>query len=220
MNDGLKQRLIGAIVLLAIAVIFIPALLDRQSITPVDQTSQIPRMPEIVIEPIRVAEPPVVGSPAPPPTEMFIPDENQAVAVSSASIEPVTQSVEPVVKNVPTVKAAAASVSTPVVKTPVIETPAVKTPVAAPKLNEQGVPSGWVLQVISYTEEPKANRFRDQLIADGHHSFVRAAQTPKGLHYRVYVGPKLDQNTLLKSKIAIDQRYKLNTIVLDMTPKS
>lgn len=47
MNDGLKQRIIGAIVLLAIAVIFVPVLFDRERITPVDRNTQIPVAPLI-----------------------------------------------------------------------------------------------------------------------------------------------------------------------------
>ena len=77
MDDGLKQRLIGAVVLLAIAVIFIPALFDRQTVEPVDHTSQIPPMPEVDFEPIVVPEPPVVESPAPPPEQMLVPDDTQ-----------------------------------------------------------------------------------------------------------------------------------------------
>jgi DedD protein len=172
MNDGLKQRLIGAIVLLAIAVIFIPTLFDRQTLEPVDSHSQIPRMPEVIMAPIVVAEPPVVESPAPAPAQMLIPSEE-----APASREP-----EP------------------------------------PSLNNNGVPKGWVLQLVSYTEEPKANQLRDQLIADKYPAYVRFADTPKGRFYRVYVGPKLDKNKLLSEQQTLDARYKVKSILLDITP--
>ena len=45
MNDGLKQRIIGAVVLLALAVIFVPVIFDKERITPVDRNTQIPIMP-------------------------------------------------------------------------------------------------------------------------------------------------------------------------------
>lgn len=173
MDDGLKQRLIGAIVLLAIAVIFIPALFDRQTLTPVDTVTQIPPMPELIIEPIEVAEPPVVESPAPEPVQMFIPDD--------AKPEPPTP--EP------------------------------------PSLNDQGVPKGWLLQVVSYDDEKKAEVFRDTLIAEGYTAYSRKAKTTKGVHYRVYIGPKLDKNAILKIKTQVDKKYKVKTILLDITPK-
>ena len=205
MDDGLKQRLIGAVVLLAIAVIFIPVLFDRNTITPVDTASQVPPMPQIAIEPIPVAEPPVVASPAPEPEAMLIPDEVINAELSSPIDEDtVAQRDESTV---------AASVDQDVANTPVNET----TP-AAPSLNEAGVPNGWLLQVISYSEEPKAKKFRDQLIEKGYPAFMRKASTSKGLHYRVFIGPKLDRAEIVKIKSEVDKTFKLNTWVVNMTP--
>ncbi|MDZ7922567.1 MAG: SPOR domain-containing protein [Marinagarivorans sp.] len=191
MNDGLKQRLIGAIVLLAIAVIFIPTLFDRPKIDPVDNQTQISQAPSITMEPITVAEPPVVASPAPAPTKMLIPS-NEGDDVGND------------------VEVTSASTST----TPLVTTPTVQPSV----LNNNGVPRGWVLQLVSYTEELKANQLRDQLIADKHPAFVRAADIAKGRVYRVYMGPKLDKNKLLNEQPALDARYKVKSIILDITP--
>ena len=47
-DDGLKQRLIGAVVLLALGVIFLPVLFDRDRIEPIDQETLIPEAPEVV----------------------------------------------------------------------------------------------------------------------------------------------------------------------------
>lgn len=174
MDDGLKQRLIGAIVLLAIAVIFIPALFDRQTITPVDRVSQIPPMPPIEIEPIVVAEPPKVLSPAPEPEEMFVPEASK----------PEPEIIEP------------------------------------SPLNDNGVPRGWMLQVVSYKEEKKAINFRDKLIADGYRASYRKTKTSKGRRYRVYLGPKIDKRAILAIKKEIEEKYKLQSILLDITPKT
>lgn len=205
MDDGLKQRLIGAVVLLAIAVIFIPVLFDRNTITPVDTASQVPPMPQIAIEPIPVAEPPVVASPAPEPEAMLIPDEVVDIEPSvSQDDESDTQGNDPIVAE------SSAQEST---------TLAAKKPEpAAPSLNELGVPNGWLLQVISYSEEPKAKHFRDQLIEKGYPAFMRKASTSKGLHYRVFIGPKLDRAEIVKIKSEVDKTFKLNTWVVNMTP--
>lgn len=55
MDDGLKQRIIGAFVLLALAVIFVPVLFDRERIEPVGRLSKIPPAPDV--ETIEVALP-------------------------------------------------------------------------------------------------------------------------------------------------------------------
>lgn len=86
-DDGIKQRLVGAVVLLALAVIFLPVLFDRNRLEPLDTATQIPPKPDIV--PITVPEPmiPEVESPAPDPETMFVPDEAEAV---DATPEPPT----------------------------------------------------------------------------------------------------------------------------------
>lgn len=77
MDDGLKQRLIGAFVLLALGVIFIPVVFDREKINPVDKRTQIPLAP--MVEPVVIESmtPPTVKDPAELATEMFIPDEKE-----------------------------------------------------------------------------------------------------------------------------------------------
>lgn len=79
LDDGLKQRLIGAIVLLALGVIFLPVLFDRSPIAPVDRESQVPAAPNIVTVELPVADSPEVEAPAPDPESMYVPDETEVV---------------------------------------------------------------------------------------------------------------------------------------------
>lgn len=48
MNDGLKQRLVGAVVLLAVAVLFLPGLLNRDARRSVDISTQLIEPPPVV----------------------------------------------------------------------------------------------------------------------------------------------------------------------------
>lgn len=205
MDDGLKQRLIGAVVLLAIAVIFIPVLFDRNTMTPVDTSSQVPPMPNIVIDPMVVAEPPVVESPAPEPEAMLIPDDPAVSDIAAEQEAQAKQIAEQSLTN-----ATASTVEENIIKP--------DAPSQAPTLNASGVPNGWLLQVISYSEEPKARSFRDQLIEQGYPAFVRKASTSKGVHFRVYIGPKLDRAEIVKFKREVDKAFQLNTWVVNMTP--
>lgn len=60
MTPGSKQRIIGAFVLFALALIFFPLLFDLSEETPVDTSAKIPPMPEIkpeiVQEPVKVED--------------------------------------------------------------------------------------------------------------------------------------------------------------------
>lgn len=74
-DDGLKQRLIGAVVLLAIAVIFLPVLFDRKRLEPIDTQTQIPAEPDIAPLIVEAPEPPTDMALAPEPQTMFVPEE-------------------------------------------------------------------------------------------------------------------------------------------------
>ena len=71
MNVALKQRILGAVVLLALAAIFLPALLNFSDRRAVDRTTQIPPQPDI--SPIDTPEPvrPEGITPAERDTEIF-----------------------------------------------------------------------------------------------------------------------------------------------------
>lgn len=72
MDTALKQRLIGALVLLAVGVIFLPVLFEPDHQRIVDRASQIPVAPEI--EPVTIAEPVKLSSiePLKPADQMYV----------------------------------------------------------------------------------------------------------------------------------------------------
>ena len=67
MTSGSKQRIIGAFVLFALALIFFPLLFDISGENSVDTSEKIPSMPEI--EPEIIPEPQVMEDVAPPEPE-------------------------------------------------------------------------------------------------------------------------------------------------------
>lgn len=64
MNQGMRQRLLGILVLVALASILLPLLLDFRSGYPVDTSSRIPPAPEIQPQPL-----PQLEAPAPTPED-------------------------------------------------------------------------------------------------------------------------------------------------------
>ena len=86
MDDGLKQRIIGALVLLALAVIFIPVLFDRERISPVDKKTQIPVAPYIENTPIVVTQEPTNEQPVESAESIYVPDEEKEVSSISEPI--------------------------------------------------------------------------------------------------------------------------------------
>lgn len=172
LDDGLKQRLIGAVVLLALAVVFIPVLFDRDHIEPIDQTSQIPEAPEI--EAVVIAPPQVPQNiePAPAPQKMFVPDETHPVPLN----------------------------------------------IEEPGLKASGEPKAWTLQIASYRFDNHANEMRDKLIAMGYAAYTKKIEGKKGSLTRVYLGPKFEKNKLLEAKKVVDEKFKVESILLKFTP--
>jgi DedD protein len=213
MDDGLKQRIVGALVLLALLVIFLPVLFDRNRVEPVDRTSQIPTPVAVPAAPINVPVTPTImeSDMAPPPAQMFVPAEAsaekpEAIAAETNKLE-VAKTIKP-------------DSSKPEAKSPLklAKSEASKPILAPPKLNAQGSAHAWLLQVASYKSTAQAKKLRDEMVAKGFSAYVREIPVAKGSITRVYIGPKFDKATALEQKKRVDDAFKLNALVLPYTP--
>ncbi len=193
MDDGLKQRLVGAVVLAALAVIFLPSLFDQDNRRRVSTTSKIPPVksvgPATFKAPIREAGIPQAKS----PDEMYqlVDEPEVAKPETKLAIKPATK--------------------------PVASQPVAK-PVPKPSLNQQGVPKAWVIQVASFKTETRAKVLRDKLISQGYKAYIRSLKTSKGPASRVLVGPKIDQREAQKVKARLDRALKVDTLIKRFEP--
>lgn len=203
MRESVKHRLIGAAVLAAIAVLFLPSFFKDRQQYQVDTGSQIPGRPSITAVDFNDPKRPEGIEPAPAPETMFVPDENESVAV--AQIPPA----EPAVVAA-TVPSSGQSMSS---KASTIETSVPEMP-----LNAQGLPDTWVIQVASLSAQASANKLRDQLQAEGHKAYVRSVPTTNATIYRVFIGPKQDKSQALAIKSQLDKQLKVNSLVLPFKP--
>ncbi|WP_299977947.1 SPOR domain-containing protein [uncultured Pseudoteredinibacter sp.] len=234
MDDGLKQRLVGAVVLSAVAVLFVPVLFDQHDKHKVDTVSQIPAMPDV--EPVNYQSPSKVEGidPAPKPEQMFIPeggseqliDDTASVIASSGAEEApfVTKpkqlrSSEPAAKNSQSPKSQnlAASQIDKAAKAS-SQKPAVQPTSSNDILNADGTPNAWVLQLISSSSEAKAKGIVKQLQDKDYRAYYRSAKTPKGLIYRVFVGPKISRRKAEQLKRELDKLLKVDALILRFQP--
>lgn len=203
MRESVKHRLIGAAVLAAIAVLFLPSFFKDRQQYQVDTSSQIPGRPSITAvdfnEPTRSEG----IEPAPAPETMFLPDESESVPI--AQIPPPEQSA--IALDVASSNQSLSSaVTTSVASVPVMP------------LNTQGLPDTWVIQVASLSAQAAANKLRDQLQAEGHKAYVRAVTGASATTYRVFIGPKQDKAEAIAIKTQLDKRLKVNSLVLPFKP--
>lgn len=200
MKEAYKHRLIGAGLLAAVAVLFLPSFFKDQQQYAVDTHSQIPQRPTITAvefgEPASPADDVDVAIvPAPVPDTMFLGEEDEALPADLPGVS----------HRLPSPGVESAAVDKP-------------TPVPQPSLNAQGLPDTWILQLVSLSNREAATRLRDRLQADGYKAFVRTAATEKGEVHRVQLGPFLSKDEAQRHKKLLDQQLKGNALVLPFKP--
>ena len=191
-KHAFKQRIIGAIVLVALAVIFIPILLPgHHDFGFTESESNIPPKPA-ELENLKVLEleKPL---PAPEPREVIrTPIDEHSPPASKPEIE------SPVVEQKPETTETKPSLSNQETKT---DTPT--------------TPKAWVVQVGSFGNRDNAMRLRDQLRSKGYKTFVEQISTAEKTFYRVRVGPVVTRENALALQKELQTRMKLeNTKVM------
>jgi DedD protein len=183
MDEAAKRRLAGAAVLVALAVIFVPMLVDDEEPDGLGEPIVIPEPPEFdqrFDEPVAVPEGTVdMGLPVPEPPDIDTETPGLAAPPPAALAEP---SAPPAPK--PESKPQPASEKRP--SQP--QAPAV----AGPKPVPPGTQS-WVIQVASLGSPEAARGLQDELRGKGYPAFVEQARVNGKLYYRVRVGPEIDR---------------------------
>lgn len=187
MNIELKQRLVGAVVLVALAVIFIPMLLPGGGeLGGGIDGSNIPPEPDYRFSPPVSAPvaPPMAASPILPADEVI---EQPAAALEKPKV---ADKPKAAIKPVP-VKKTVASKKSPAVA-------------AKPVAQKSSKASGWVVQVGSFSSRKNAQALRDKLRKQGYATFVEPLKGKSGTTYRVRVGPNVSRKSSeqLRQKLA------------------
>jgi DedD protein len=185
MDRALKERTIGAVVLVVFAVIVVPVFLDgpaddaavtTEPVVLPGQEGQPRRRQTIVLERDR-EEPVPVAAPAAEP-------ERVAVAVNEPDPEPAAAE--------PRVEKSTAAVAK-AEEEPVKEPPADK-PTAAPPPAPASESGLWAVQLGSFSNRDNAEKLAAGLRADGYAAFLSKLNTASGELHRVRIGPQKDRD--------------------------
>ncbi len=198
MNEKLKQRLVGAVVLISLAVIFIPMLLDggERSTMPMFG-SNIPEKPDYQFEPLEIPLQPV------PPI-----DEERPVLIDKPEPEPEAKPEpvpEPEAKPEPKETAPPVEAKTP----PVAPKPEIKNATGSGKV------TAWVVQVGSFAQSGNALTLRDKLRSNGFTAYVEKLKTAEGVIFRVRVGPEIKRDNAEKQRKRLERTMKIKGIVME-----
>lgn len=182
MNEQLKKRLVGAVVLVALVVIFVPMLLegDKRAGIPVFG-SNVPESPEHRLGTVDI---PLQVPPATPPAPVVVEQASSPEpepAPAAAPVAPLGTAVPPR----PTAPAGAPT-SEPAA-------PPTKPADSAPSPKKPSATASWTVQVGSFTESANASRLRDDLRAKGYPAYVEQVKINGANAFRVRVGPVLSR---------------------------
>jgi DedD protein len=217
MDFVLKQRLVGAVVLVALGVIFIPMLLEGPDDTLVPELDELPELVDPAPSRPLDAFPTMDTLPVSPDTSVLAAD---AVPDSEPLSEPEPLPApefqpEPESEPEPEVQAAPAAAESRVQPSPAAEpaapAPAPQEPAAEPAAGPLG---SWVVQVGSFSNESNAVGLRDKLRQGGFTTQVEKVRVSGKTHYRVRVGPFLERDEAEQKRNQLADKFKLSGRVL------
>jgi DedD protein len=223
MNEVLKQRLIGALILVALCVVFWPIIFVEPGASGGAEEAQIPPRPLVETTSI---EPPDMAGLRPSREIIKEPEPKERELLSLAPEAP------PVVSSSPTYSSA--QQSKPATPNSTASLPAPKPePVSAPKpaeqktrteapvkpaLDAEGIPITWILRVASVSSSSSADKLRKDLPDMGYKAYAKKITSNGKAIYRVYVGPKAEKARLEKIQGSINSRFGVKSMITRYYP--
>ena len=179
MEVRVRERLVGALVLVAIVVLLVPAILKGRAPAPV-------ATPEYA--PVRRIEMPIADQ-APAPEEQVLVPEPQMPEARPASLPQEQPAGEPAPKTESTSPAVEQRAGPPAPKD------AATPPVAKPAPAAAAIPSGsaWAVQLGAFSSKAKAEQLVAELRKRQFSAFVLEYRASGQVLYRVRVGPEQDR---------------------------
>lgn len=203
--QSIKYRLIGAAVIVVSFVLAWWLLLDHDVKRHQNLDMQMP-------EPITV-ERFDIDSPVVPADEVKA-QEVVAVTVGDAATA-TSPEPEPVIEKpkVASPKQTLVADSKPEAKP--VEKPSAK---ALAKLDSDGLPEAWVLQLGSFQEKQNAQALQKKLLDNDFPAYVKAFNLPSGRIYRVLIGPKLNKDKAAQMAAQVQKKLGLKSILVPFKP--
>lgn len=205
MNDILKQRLVGALILVALGVVFWPIIFVQPPEKATRVQQPIPPRPDVSTR--AIAAPDAVGLRGSPElsehgddefVELQLPDDS---AMHAGGV--------------------AASTPTELEATAAIDSGREVTRSVAPEplvIDPDGIPVAWILQVVSVSSEEKAGVLRQRLVNMNIKAYVQTLRVGGKKLYRVYLGPKFERAKLEQLQAQIDAEFGVTSIVARYIP--
>ncbi|SEM53301.1 DedD protein [Pseudomonas sp. ok272] len=208
LDNAYKQRMVGALVLVALAVIFLPMLFSRedeqrQVVVQAPSAPPVPALPQVQVEPVVVPEPQAL------PQEPVPTDDEIAMEQAPATPVPPTAPVAPA----PVVKPVAPPAPKPV---PAPAPAAPSKPDTTPsRVDANGLSISWSVQLASLSSRESAESLQKTLRSQGYNAYIRSADGKN----RVFVGPLIERAEADRLRDLLGRQQNLKGFVVRFQPE-
>ncbi|WCM49764.1 SPOR domain-containing protein [Pseudomonas sp. WJP1] len=217
LDKAYKQRMVGALVLVALAVIFLPMLFSRQDeqrqvTVQAPAAPQAPAMPQVQVEPVVVPEPQALPQEPVPSDEEIAQQEAPVAPVAPAAPAPAAKPVTPPPAPAP-VPALAAKPATP--PSQPITAASGKPDTSQSRVDANGLSVSWSVQLASLANRESAEKLQKTLRSQGYNAYIRTADGKN----RVFVGPLIERAEADRLRDLLNRQQNLKGFVVRFQPE-
>ena len=215
MEERFKERLVGATVLVLLAVVFVPMLLDVPREEREAPPEPIPERPRGGFTTKTIT----LGEPETPRLDAEIEHEHRRHAQEAATAPrdsagtPATASASATRDETSPAAAPQESAAAPQESAAAAQESATAAQESAAEAAGTA-PGGWAVQLGSFSVSKNALALRDRLRAKGYTAFIESGFTATGAVSRVFVGPELDRGRAEASMAKLRREMQLEGIVV------
>ncbi|KAA5843523.1 SPOR domain-containing protein [Pseudomonas chlororaphis] len=216
LDNVYKQRMVGALVLVALAVIFLPMLFsreDEQQHVNVEAPAvpQAPAVTQVQVEPVVVPEP---QEPVPSDEDVAQQAAPSMPIGPSAPVAPAPVPVAPPVAASKPVTPPPAPAPKPAPAQPIAAAPA--KPDATPsRVDANGLSVSWSVQLASLSSRESAENLQKTLRSQGYNAYIRSADGKN----RVFVGPLIERAEADRLRDLLSRQQNLKGFVVRFQPE-
>lgn len=193
MEHETKQRVVGTIVLLALAAIFLPFILDGDGSYQPAISSRIPETPVVDVMPEPIPQRPVIAADnfqdaEPDPVITIVNDADADEAETVAETDPAGR----------------------------IDADQLSEPAEAsmPSLDERSLPEGWSVRLGVFANARNASNLNQRLLDAGYRAYTRELPGAGGVVTGVFVGPQVDRAQANRLKTELQSEFRLSGLVV------
>ncbi|SDA85687.1 DedD protein [Pseudomonas sp. NFACC15-1] len=218
LDKAYKQRMVGALVLVALAVIFLPMLFSRQDeqrqvTVDAPAAPQAPSVPPVQVDPVAVPEPQALPQ-EPVPSDEELAGQPAAPSTPIASVPATPAPAAPSKPAVAPVPVPAAPAIKPAPSQPITAAPA-KPDTTQSRVDANGLSVSWSVQLASLTSRESAENLQKTLRSQGYNAYIRSADGKN----RVFVGPLIERAEADRLRDLLSRQQNLKGFVVRFQPE-